>query len=333
MPFSFLIIAAGLSGVVLAAYIHHTKRVAKPLVCPLRANCNVVIRSEYSYFLGVPVEVLGVMYYSLITLSYVVISVAPGLAIPEIRFVLLLLSTVAFLFSLYLIFIQSFYLRQWCSWCLLSAILCILIFGMTVTSSYQVVVPLLAAYRLFLLGLHLFAMAIGLGGATVADFLFFRFLKDFRISYDEAAILRSLSQVIWVGLALLVMTGVGLYLPQAEALNASGKFLAKMVVVSVIIINGAFLNLYITPRLVNMCFGRQHPHHKGELHSARRIALALGAISATSWYSAFILGVMPRGIADFTLLISGYFGIVAGAVVVSQLIDRAYFRYYHHYGR
>lgn len=183
-------------------------------------------------------------------------------------------------------------------------------------------ISLLARYHDFIVILHFFGVAIGLGGATIADILFFKFLKDFRISEWEASTLRTLSKVIWVALVVLVFSGISLYLPEAQELNQSSKFLVKMVIVSVIIVNGAFLNLLIAPKLVKISFGKKYDHRTGGLYHIRKLAFALGAVSFISWYSAFILGMLRSVPIDFLPLLLIYFSMLSGAVVVSQLLER-----------
>ena len=121
-----IVIFIGLGGFILASYIHNKKKAKKKLVCPMRANCEVVIHSDYSKVLGVPVEILGMCYYAFISISYGIYNIF-GLAapLPEILFGI---SILAFLFSLYLISIQAFVIKQWCTWCLISAGLCTTIF-------------------------------------------------------------------------------------------------------------------------------------------------------------------------------------------------------------
>ena len=133
--------------------------------------------------------------------------------------------------------------------------------------------------------------------------------------------LHSLSQVIWFALAILVVTGIGLYLPESGRLNESPKFLMKLIVVSVLIINGSFLNLLVTPKLVRISFGAPHDHEPGELTVARRLALAMGAISIVSWYSAFFLGYFDKAPAEFSMMIAIYIGLLAIGVVVSQILE------------
>lgn len=318
---SLIIVGAAVAGAALATYIYHKKRWKETLVCPLKADCESVITSEFARFFGIPVEWLGIFYYGVIAVSYAATAAVPTLASPPVVLGLLVGTTAAFLFSLYLTFIQAFAIKQWCSWCLVSAGLCTLIFVMAASSSAWGLVPLLARNREVLAAMHLLGLALGLGGATTTDIFFFRFLRDRRISPYEAEVMRALSQIIWFGLAVLVVSGIGLYLPRSAELNQSAKFLAKVVVVGVIMVNGAWLNLVVSPRLVSIAFHQSTAHAGGESW-LRRLAFGLGAVSATSWYTAFILGMMRSSPLPLGWLLAVYVVLLGSAVAVSQAIER-----------
>lgn len=323
-PPYILIALAAFSGLILTIYIHHKKRYHEPMVCPLGTDCTTVVTSEFSHFLGVPVEWWGMLYYATIFATYVSVLVIPTAIEWGLLVMVVPLSLGAFLFSVYLTFIQAVTLRQWCTWCLISAGLCTLIFAFTLSGIATFMTGLVSAlvtYKTFIVGLHVLGVAIGLGGASLADLFFFKFLKDLRISEREAEVLRGISQFIWLGLAILIISGTGLFLTNPALYASSPKFLVKMIVVAVIIINGAFLNLFITPKLIRISFGDQHRHAKGELRTDRRLAYAQGAISASSWYSAFILGLLPQSPLDFLPLLGLYVAVVLAAVLGSQIIE------------
>ncbi|MBI2639563.1 MAG: vitamin K epoxide reductase family protein [Candidatus Sungbacteria bacterium] len=325
MSFRILLIFAAFGGFLLAFYIRHKKHAREKMVCPLDSDCDAVVYSKYATFLGIPVEILGLFYYGFIAVSYAIFLGIPSFASTLTVFGTLVITAAAFLFSLYLTFIQAFALKQWCSWCLTSAGLCTVIFGTALISSEFSFLGLLAQYRGFILAVHILGVALGLGGATITDIFFFKFLKDFRISDWEAEVMHTLSQVIWFSLAILVLGGIGLYLPEAHEFNQSPKFLLKMVVVSVLVVNGAFLNLFIAPKLIHISFGQKHDHEAGELRRIRKFAFALGAISIASWYSAFLLGFLPRGVfPEFWTPLFGYLLIVGAGVATSQLLERLF---------
>lgn len=179
----------------------------------------------------------------------------------------------------------------------------------------------LGSARPFILIGHLIGLAMGVGGATVSDFLFFRFLKDLKISHAEAGVLNLVSKVIWVGLILLIISGIGLYLPEAERLNQSSKFLTKMIVVAVVLVNGIALNLIVAPKLKKISFEKKHEHVPGELRRLRRIAFALGAVSFVSWYSALLLGAL-RGLPySFPTVLAAYLAVLFAGIVGSQIAE------------
>lgn len=321
IPFDLVIIALGIAGFALAAYIHHKKRTKQHLVCPLRGSCAQVIHSNYSRFFGVSVELLGMLYYGFIAAVYALMLLAPGFATPLVSFLLVIVSTLAFLFSLYLVSIQVFSLKQICTWCLGSALFSALIFLMAVMHAGDASIAILAEYKRAVVGLHLLGMALGFGGALISDVFFFRSLKDYRISESEADTMSVLSQVIWVALAVLVISGVGLYLPEMARLNDSPKFLLKVIVVGVVIANGFLLNVLVAPKLIKINFGGGL-QQDGGLGRMRKISFALGAISVTSWFSAFVLGMFRSSPLPFAQLLMIYLCILVLAISSSQIMER-----------
>lgn len=316
-----LVIFAAFGGFLLAFYIRHKKSAKEALVCPIGADCDAVIYSEYSKFLGLPVEMLGLFYYGVVAVSYGLFLVLPELAGISAVFGILVFSATAFLFSLYLTFIQAFALKQWCSWCLTSAGLSTLIFAFALWGSELGFIPLLAAHQDALLLIHLSGLALGLGAVTITDIFFMKFLKDFRVSEGEADILNTILQVAWFGLAVLVLGGGGLYLGDGAAPESFGVFGVKIIAVLVIILNGAVLNFIVQPRLVKISLRERHAHAAGELHRGRKLAYALGAVSLVSWYAAFILSILDSLPFSFGVLLAVYFAALGGAVILSQLLE------------
>lgn len=120
----------GFIGFFVASHIYKEKRASRPLVCPMHFECDSVVNSDYSKFFGISVEVFGMIYYAFIFISYVLISIFSPV---DVLFLIILsfASVIAFLFSLYLIIIQAFVLRIYCSWCLVSALVSSIIFVLT----------------------------------------------------------------------------------------------------------------------------------------------------------------------------------------------------------
>ncbi len=313
------VIAAAIGGLSIVAYIVRKKHHGEVLVCPIGSDCNAVVQSEFSAFFGIPLEWLGGAYYLLILIGYLFGWMFPSLQLGPILFPL---TFGAFLFSGYLTFIQAFSLKQWCTWCLGSAGLSTTIFLLaSFVVDFSVIVNFVVQIKPIITSLHLLGFALGLGAATIGDIFFFKFLKDLRISERESATLRTVSQAIWFGLGILIISGVALVLTDPTTYLTSSKFLAKMVVVAVIAVNGAFLNLYITPLLVRISFGDKHEHSPGELHHERSLAYGGGAISLVSWYAAFVLGLTKQLPFSLWMALVIYFIILVIAIAISQVVE------------
>lgn len=123
-----IIIVCGAVGLSIADYIRRKKIAGEKLDCPQGVECEVVIYSEHSTFLGIPLETMGGAYYLLIILTYTFFLFFPQLHLDFISLGVILLTSLAFVFSIYLTFVQFIILKKWCFWCLSSALLCTMIF-------------------------------------------------------------------------------------------------------------------------------------------------------------------------------------------------------------
>lgn len=311
-------------GLGLCLHIFKKKRQPKPMVCMLGADCNKVVKSEFSSFMGIGLEFYGIAYYSLSMLFYAAAFVWPDAIALEAKFVATGFAMSAFLFSCYLTFVQAFYIKSWCSWCLTSAATSTIIFLLAIGGDIAAnlnFVPLLLEWRDAITALHLLGFALGIGGATVADLVFFRFMKDFYISESERDIIRSLSQALWVGLLIVTISAVGLYLP-AEAGQAT-YFWPEMALLLLIALNDALLGLLVMPRLVAAA-----SNHKvlrvAEVSSLRRIAFALGSASFVTWYAAFSAVLGEGKNIDVASFFGWYVLALVVAILFSQMVERRY---------
>ena len=130
-----IIFVLGFCGFMVAKHIRKHNTTGSFLVCPIKLDCHTVIHSDYSKFFSVPVEIFGMIYYAIISLSYLFFIFTPNIPnaikIDLIAF-LISMSLVAFLFSVYLISAQIFILKKGCSWCIVSAFFSALIFILTI---------------------------------------------------------------------------------------------------------------------------------------------------------------------------------------------------------
>lgn len=121
----------GICGFIVAHHIYKHKKAKVPLICPVGFDCNFVVHSDYSEFMHVPLEIFGMIYYAFIFISYLFFIFMPEAVSVFLVNFMIIVSFVAFLFSVYLICVQIFILKKGCSWCIVSAVISISIFILT----------------------------------------------------------------------------------------------------------------------------------------------------------------------------------------------------------
>ncbi len=119
-----------IAGFAVSFYIYRKQQAKKPLMCPRNAPCETVISSPQASTFGVSNTVLGMAYYA-VTFLFFAIRMGMNSFLADV--LLLILTTGGFLFSLYLVGVQHFVIKQWCVWCLGSAVAATAIFLATLS--------------------------------------------------------------------------------------------------------------------------------------------------------------------------------------------------------
>lgn len=171
---------------------------------------------------------------------------------------------------------------------------------------------------------HLIGLVMGLGGAIVGDILFFRFLKDLRISKKESEVLHYVSQIVVIGLFILAASGTAIFLSDPARYMVSSKFVTKMIIVLVIAINGFALHKILAPKLMDIEWNRGTAARHRPL---RKLAFALGAISSSSWFVALLLGSLSSIPFSTAIALAMYAGLLVIAVSTSQIMEAYYTKY------
>jgi uncharacterized membrane protein len=126
--YEIISIILGIGGLYIASKIYLEKKAGRKMICPLHGNCEEVLNSDFAKMIGIPLEVAGAGYYLTIIAANILILVFPFLKFSLLEVILYGATLFGFLFSVYLTSIQAFYLKNWCTWCLYSALFSILIF-------------------------------------------------------------------------------------------------------------------------------------------------------------------------------------------------------------
>lgn len=99
-----------------------------PLGIPL--DCGSVAQSQYSEILGIPLAILGLLYYLILLLIVNFEPNLPTLPISSLQLIAVVVSF-GFLFTLWLVYLQLFVIELICIYCMVSAILTTSLFIIT----------------------------------------------------------------------------------------------------------------------------------------------------------------------------------------------------------
>ena len=167
---------------------------------------------------------------------------------------------------------------------------------------------------------HVLSAVIGMGAALASDFLFTFYSRDKKLDAKEKETLSLLAKLVTAGLIGLIVTGSVLFFSDIAYYGESSKFLIKMTMVLVLTLNGFFLHWVVQPHFKDrglLTFKSAAP--------ARRLAFVSGAISVTSWVGALSMGVLGSIPITYMKALGIYALILAFAMLVSLLVERAEF--------
>ncbi len=159
-----------------------------------------------------------------------------------------------------------------------------------------------------------------MGGALASDSMFLSALKDLKISKTEMRFLKLGSAMVWVGLIILIISGYLLFALSPDKYLNSDKFLAKMTIVAVILLNGLFLHISLIPRLRRHIEG--HLPSSDEFMRKRPYLFTSGAVSLVSWLSALVLGALHKVPWSYGEIIGVYLLMLLVAGLVANTIGR-----------
>ena len=127
MPFTATFIVLSLGGLINASYLTYKHYQKKPLVCPINRDCNAVVESRWGNMFGIRNEILGVLFYFGMMLGIIVFITSPTL-IPNIKLYILIGASAGLAFSIFLTLLQKFVIKDFCFYCLISALISLLLF-------------------------------------------------------------------------------------------------------------------------------------------------------------------------------------------------------------
>ncbi|MEI7904434.1 MAG: hypothetical protein WCI43_03350 [Candidatus Firestonebacteria bacterium] len=144
-----------------------------------------------------------------------------------------------------------------------------------------------------LVSMHVFGLIVGLGACTVTYVVSAYGMFNTKMMPKAVGVFKIISMLVWGGLFLLVASGIALCFTSSATYGDALKsklFYLKLFLVVIETINGIFLNIVATP-LLEKAVELPDFEKTPEYRKAMIIGGIGGLISATCWYSAFVLGL------------------------------------------
>lgn len=319
---SLLVIA--LSGFAILFYVFLRRRRKEKEEQPYDpAKDDPILHIRNKLFFEIPVEKILLGYFAIVALTYLV-KLIVGFRLPGIDLAILYLSGLTFFLGIYKMAMSVGVVHKFSPWLMFSLVFSLIIFFVVFAGIQVDFINLLIETREYNLSIHILGLVMGLGGTLIIDIMFSHFMRRYKISARESVIMHLISQMIIFGLFLLILSGIALLLPDYNNFVENPRFIMKMIVVFIVIINGGVLNLYLTPKMKKISL-KEKGEDKGRHERLTKISFALGAVSIVSWLSAFLLAMLKELFdMPFQYLLTGYLVLLILATGGSQMAKTYY---------
>ncbi|HEY4493243.1 MAG TPA: hypothetical protein VJB98_01345 [Candidatus Paceibacterota bacterium] len=175
--------------------------------------------------------------------------------------------------------------------------------------------------KVIFLIVHILGVVMGAGAAFVTDAVFMGALKKRMFSKSDVDYISLASHLVWIGVIVIIVSGIALFALDPVKYLSSSKFMTKMIVVLVLVLNGAFFHFHHLKRLRAVAdepLISQSPFWNGA-----GTLFASGAISMVSWVGAVVLGVLKSLPFSLPVLTTVYFIVLAVAIGTALLVKDA----------
>jgi len=137
--------------------------------------------------------------------------------------------------------------------------------------------------------IHILGALLAVGGVLSTDFLLFVVDLKPKFAVHMSKVAPVISTQIWIGLIVLGTSGVFIFQGRPW-LTDNTFFIIKKALILLVIINGVFLNVYITPKFQSLA--SEWAEKTERVEDFRKIAMVSGALSFISWIGVIILSVL-----------------------------------------
>ena len=124
LEFVVSLIVLAILGIFDSGYLIKKRVKKQPLTCPINGGCEKVVESKWNAIFFIKNDFLGLFYYILILFLVLYLFFISE----KLLFITKIVSGASLLFSLFLVFIQAKIIKEYCFYCLISALINLLIF-------------------------------------------------------------------------------------------------------------------------------------------------------------------------------------------------------------
>lgn len=164
---------------------------------------------------------------------------------------------------------------------------------------------------------HIFGAILGAGSAFLSDAMFFSSVKDGLIEKTELRFMQLGGMFVWIGVFILVVSGVFLVSTNPSYYLSSAKFLAKISIVGLIITNGIIFHFVHLPN-IKKHLGIKFIDAPLFIKNSSFL-MASGALSMVSWIFTVVLGMLKNVPYSYMQIMSVYLTCIILAVTFALL--------------
>lgn len=129
------LLSASLVGLGVSLYLTYSYTRGATIACP-DGGCSAVQSSPYAWIAGLPIPALGTVLY-LVLIGAIILALRRTQRLAELLLAIFGLSLAGVLFSAYLTYLELFVIHAICTWCVISAVVMVVIFGLALLAYVQ----------------------------------------------------------------------------------------------------------------------------------------------------------------------------------------------------
>jgi len=128
---SYILITLALVGMFDTAYLAAQHISGDHVACGIAEGCDSVLNSKYSEVFGIPLALIGFLYYTTALIFIFIYTVTNS---KKALSFLVKITGLGLVASIYFIYLQLVVLEAICTYCMLSAIITLLLFGLSLST-------------------------------------------------------------------------------------------------------------------------------------------------------------------------------------------------------